>query len=33
MKILVKSRNIVKKILVPLTLIDNYDNNDSTNYR
>lgn len=33
MKILVKSRNIVKKILVSLTLIDNYDNNDSTNYR
>lgn len=33
MKILVKSRNIVKKILASLTLIDNYDNNDSTNYR
>lgn len=33
MKILVKWRNIVKKILVSLTLIDNYDNNDSTNYR
>lgn len=33
MKILVKSRNIVKRILVSLTLIDNYDNNDSTNYR